>query len=734
MNLKHLVIAAAALLPAVAANAQKADISPVPQKVEWGSKAFDSAGRTYAVKGKADEATAALLKKHFGDAKKGDVKIIVGKAGDKDVKSVAKLIPQQAEGYYLSVEPGKIIVAGRDDAGTYYGLQSLLQILEQPEVMSVKVTDWPMTEVRGVIEGFYGNPWSYDDRVSQFDFYGANKMNIYIYGPKDDPYHHSRWQEPYPEAEAAKMKQLVKHAADNKVKFVWAMHPSNSIVSAEDKSKALEKLNQMYDMGIRAFAIFFDDISAKSVDSQVEYLNFLTDEFVNKKGDVEQMIVCPTQYNRLWAGGDYLSKMGAGLYPGIKIMWTGNSVVDMIQKPDCDWFKEQTGRAPFIWLNYPVNDYGMHNMLMGPFVDNGTDIYDQVTAFCSNPMQYAEASKVALYSIADYAWNPKDYNSDNAWERSITYLMPEHADAFRTFCLSNVDVGPSVHKLRLLGETPDFKELIDKYPSITPQAAAEYTAYFAKNKAAAQELLGLLGKSPMVDELKEFIEYYDLQSDRGRYVIEMATALNGKNNDAFLKAYKGYKDATDAAGKLMSRGFEGSIQSVPPRTATLYVEPFIRANSMRMVNEYKASGAEYPAGLFPEQVLDNGLYYIKVDGKYLTNVKGSDAPVFVESIDEINPGRQLWIITFEATSGRYNIKSEWDKRFVNEIGSFGNNNYDENWNTYQITREGDKYAIRNAGFAGNNYWKLGKERLTKGSSKEGAENYFIEIVPSAQNK
>ena len=23
-------------------------------------------------------------------------------------------------------------------------------------------------------------------------------------------------------------------------------------------------------------------------------------------------------------------------------------------------------RDPFIWLNYPVNDYGQHNLLMGP--------------------------------------------------------------------------------------------------------------------------------------------------------------------------------------------------------------------------------------------------------------------------------------------------------------------------------------------------------------------------------
>ena len=64
--------------------------------------------------------------------------------------------------------------------------------------MSVTVTDWPPDIARGVVEGFYGNPWSHEDRQDLFRFYGDNKMNIHIYGPKNDPYHHSRWYELYP--------------------------------------------------------------------------------------------------------------------------------------------------------------------------------------------------------------------------------------------------------------------------------------------------------------------------------------------------------------------------------------------------------------------------------------------------------------------------------------------------------------------------------------------------------
>lgn len=111
------------------------------------------------------------------------------------------------------------------------------------------------------------------------------------------------------------MAELVKHASENKVRFVWAMHPSNSIASSTDRSNALKKFDQMYSLGVRDFAIFFDDISAESVDNQISYLNFLTTEFVNKHDDVAPMIVCPTQYNRGWSSGDYLSKWAASSIP-----------------------------------------------------------------------------------------------------------------------------------------------------------------------------------------------------------------------------------------------------------------------------------------------------------------------------------------------------------------------------------------------------------------------------------
>lgn len=666
-----------------------------------------------------------------------NVDIIIGKKGDESVKAYEGNIPAEAEGYYLSIEaPGKIVVAGTDDAGVFYGAQTLVQILNGAAhcVPALEVTDYPAMPKRGVIEGFYGNPWSFKDRLSQFDFYGKNKMNYYIYGPKDDPYHHRSWYEPYPAAKAREMSELVKAAHKNKVKFVWAMHPSNSIETKDDRAKALKKFKQMYDLGVRDFAIFFDDISAKSVDAQIDYLNFLDREFVKKHSDVGNLIVCPTMYNKAWSGGDYLYKMGTQLNPDIEIMWTGNTVCDMINVEDCQWFTEQTTRLPFIWLNYPVNDYGQHNLLMGPAVGNDKEIAPMVSAFCSNPMQYAEASKVALYQLADFAWNPMAYDADASWLGATETLEPAHVEAFRKFCLNNVDVAPSVHGLRFYGETPDFVEMVGEAAEVTPASVMAMAPWFEARRDAANELLlAADGGDSLLSEVREWIVAMQLQALQGVELARMAEALTAENPNGFISAYKAFTALGEEADNIVSRGFEGSIQSVRVQTGTLAVKPWIKTASVALADAFKKSGVQYPADLFPEQVLENGTYYIKHNGRWLGNPQAGSkggSPVFQTEIDDINPNRQEWHIRLDPVTERYSIVNSKDERYLNEVFNFGVNPYSRDWNTYVIKKKNGKYSIQNAGNGGQQFWGVEGDRIK--AAPNGTDSFIFEIVPVSE--
>ncbi|MCM1028315.1 MAG: beta-N-acetylglucosaminidase domain-containing protein [Pseudoflavonifractor sp.] len=724
------------------ATAQTVEISPAPRNVTWGAEAFARpAGVALIGATDADADAISALTDVFPSSASG-ISVTIGEKGHPSVAPYADKIPDSDGGYYLSVTPQGVVIAGNNAKGTFYGVQTFLQVASQPNVMSVEVSDYPAGLNRGVVEGFYGNPWSVADRLSQFDFYGANKLDTYIYGPKDDPYHHGRWREPYPDDKAAEMKTMAEAAARNKVWFVWAMHPGNAIVSADDRQAALDKLELMYGLGFRSFAIFFDDISNYSGTNQADYLNYLTDNFVKKHPDVTPMIMCPSQYNRGWVGGSYLSELAKDLYPEVRVMWTGNSVVDMINVSDVEWFKNQLGRDPLIWLNYPVNDYGQHNLLMGPFYGNDVEVPAMVSGFTANPMQYAEASKVALYQLADYLWNPEAYDSDKAWERSISYLMPGHEEAFKTFCINNVDLAPNTHGLRRWGESPAFKAIIDSHPLLDAEARALYRTEFEKIAASGAELLSLSQESALVAETLEFLKCFELQGRRGSLAMDMSEALEKADAEAFVAAYSEYKTLTAEAEALMSRGYQGSIQRVQPHTATLYVEPFISTTVNNLIADYKDGGYFIPAGLFPAQVVENGIYFIRHQSRYLTNVEAGGKggyPVFTDELDVVNPDRQAWRIRLDPETGRYSIINLQDERYLNEKGEFtvsdDTNPFESSWHTYIIYRHNGDYAIRNGGAAKNAFWGVEGNRVVKiANDTLGYDRMIFSIEPYASEQ
>lgn len=720
---KTILLVAAALTAALSGvRAQQPTLSPLPQKATWSEVAFTHGTPVY-IEGadKADaDAVALLCEKLDGcltPSPQGAVRLLIGEVGDKAVKAYRKQVPAQAEGYLLSVEPGRVVIAGRDGAGTYYGVQTFLRLWEQQNVMQCRIEDWPSVDCRGVIEGFYGNPWSHKDRLRQFEFYGCNKLNIYVYGPKDDPYHRAHWRDPYPQDEAERLKELVQEAHRNKVQFVWAVHPGGDIQwNLKDSMAVCQKLEWMYELGVRTFAVFFDDIwgEGSKADKQAGLLNYVTDNFVRKHSDVQPLIMCPTQYNKAWSGGDYLSTLGTRMYPEVRVMWTGNSVVDMIERGDMEWINKQLGRKAFIWLNYPVNDYCQSRMLMGKTYGNGLDINEMVSGFCSNPMEYAEASKVSLYSIADYTWNMQQYDAVRSWQQAITELMPTASEPFRWFCENNIDLGKTGHGLRREGESPRF-------PQAGKAAWTEYEVFFQKLANEAALLLADSVNSPeMLSEIKPWAESMRLQGLRGLTVTRLAKAQEAGDSIQFIGLYRTQQAIEQAQKAIISRNWEGSVVKAKPVVGGTVIAPWIDRTLAESVKAYKRHHT-YGREVFPAQAIEDGQYTILADGRYLTDAQAAtdrtgDHPVLQASRDSINPQRQQWNVELDITTGRYKISNVQDSRYVNERGAFWANKslnpFDPEWHTFILTKQDDgTYTIQCGGRAGKGFWKIEGDRI-----------------------
>lgn len=539
-----------ATLSAGTATAQISLVNPVPQKVTASGKgivAAPAAWRVICDKNRTGSiATQALVKATtVKQQPKAAYSVTIGVKGDKAVSKVAKLIPAKAEGYYLSITDKGAVVAGADEEGLYYGVQTLLASVAEGKLECCTITDWPDVPFRGTVEGFYGTPWSHKARLSQIEFYGRNKMNVYIYGPKDDPYHRNHWRVPYPDEEARRIQELNEHAKQCGVNFYWAIHPGVDIKwNDADRDALVAKLEKMYQLGIRSFAVFFDDIwgEGTKADKQAALLNYVDDNFIKSHKDVKPLIMCPTEYNRSWANdaGGYLRTLGTKMNKDIQIMWTGNSVVHCIDKESMEWINQRIDRKAYIWWNFPVSDFVRDHILLGPAYGNGLDIANDMSGFVSNPMEHAEASKISLYGIADYTWNMKAYDYKADWEKGLKAVLPDNYEALRTFALYNKDLGPNGHGFRR-EEGDELKPVADAALTGELKGVQGLLGKCYELRMAVDVLLADNSNPELRRELRPWLLQGKNVADYGVAVCAMAG--NRKYPNAFPSFEQAYKQA-----------------------------------------------------------------------------------------------------------------------------------------------------------------------------------------------
>ncbi|AEK23903.1 beta-N-acetylglucosaminidase [Capnocytophaga canimorsus] len=515
--------------------------------------------------------------------KKHVMNVYITDKNSKSAKKFASKIPNKKEGYYLRIEKNNIYVIGSDSRGTYYGLRTLEQLLSKPELPLGEIIDYPDLPNRGVVEGFYGTPWSHEKRIRQIEFYGKHKLNTYIYGPKDDPYHSSpNWRLPYPEKEALQIKELVQKSNENYVDFVWAIHPGKDIRwNEEDRQNLLKKFEKMYALGVRAFAVFFDDISGEGTNpqKQAELLNFLHNEFVAQKKDVNPLIMCPTEYNKAWSNPEksYLETLGETLHPSIEIMWTGNTVVADIDKPTMQWINAKIKRKAYIWWNFPVSDYVRNHMLLGPAYGNTSDIKNDMSGFVSNPMEHPEASKIAIYGVADYTWNLEKYNSDTAWKNAIAEMMPENKEALLTFAKHNSDLGANGHRYRR-EESVDFKPIAENFlknlEALHNPENQSVTEEFEKMVWASEQLLKTSENKYLTEELHPWLLQFQLVGKTGVSVMKMYNSLKDKDYQQFKSAYTNVQNLQKQMFET-DQNYNQNPYQPGVKTATLVVEPLL---------------------------------------------------------------------------------------------------------------------------------------------------------------
>ncbi|BFH63201.1 beta-N-acetylglucosaminidase domain-containing protein [Paenibacillus azoreducens] len=455
----------------------------------------------------------------------------------------------QREGYMLMVsgnEAGQIAILGSDADGIHYGVVTLSQMLRQsPErrLKRCRIEDYPEILYRGYVEGFYGYPWSHEDRMDLMRFGGEQKLNTYIYAPKDDPYHRKHWRDLYPEDKAREIAGLAAAGHANNLNFVWTIHPGDSIdlSSEDDFHSAIRKLEQLYDLGVRQFGVLFDDlVGVPDGKQQAEFINRIDSEFVKPKGDVRPLITVGTRYCEAWGPSmtEYFKPFMDTLHEDVEVMWTGAATMSNISKEQYDAPKRQIGsdRNLSVWWNYPVNDYCDSKILMGKIENLSADL-DNVNGFFANPMNQAQASKQALFCIADHNWNTDAFDAARSFSASFKALAPEVAEELEIFasnCSYLKDDGGASGDF-YFDESWDIKqdmlavrEGFEAGRDISAPAAALLASFERMEKAAEQIESHCLNRR-LQQELAPFLKAFKLMAEAGQHVICAITAMNEEN-------------------------------------------------------------------------------------------------------------------------------------------------------------------------------------------------------------
>jgi len=315
--------------------------------------------------------------------------------------------------------------------------------------------------LRGVVEGFYGPPWTPAATVDTLAFMGAQGMNTFVYAPKNDPYQRADWQEPYPARQLADLQTLVQAATRSHITFVYSISPGLSIVysSAADRSALEAKLAQLRGIGVHSFMLSFDDVTDHLVApadvaayggslsaAQVDLANALqADE--RSLDPAFSLMLTPTEYSGTRSDA-YLRGLAA-LSGDVDVVWTGPGVLSpQLGLADAQAFGAIVGRRPVIWYNYPVNDWTVpsaqlnsglqvqaKDLFMGPVQGLDPGLAQGVRGILANPMLQPYASQLPLASLAAYLNAPGDAGAPaSAWQAALTRLGGPAAQALATFC------------------------------------------------------------------------------------------------------------------------------------------------------------------------------------------------------------------------------------------------------------------------------------------------------------
>ncbi|EMD81712.1 beta-N-acetylglucosaminidase domain-containing protein [Pacificimonas flava] len=346
----------------------------------------------------------------------------------------------------------------------------------------------------GIIEGYFGNPWSNDARIATMQALAPKGFEFFHFAPKGEARLRREWTQRFTESRLNELHALKSACAAASVRFGIGLSPFEAYLDFGDRAKAAltERLAEFDELGIDDLVILFDDMKSADLPDlaarQIEIIRFAAE-----RTGASNLAVCPSYYSfdpvldRVFGRRPegYLQAFGA-LDPAIDIYWTGEEVcarefsVGHLQD-----VAEMLRRKPLLWDNYPVNDgHRMSRYLhLRSFTGRPAGIADHIAGHAINPALQPVLSRVPAVTLAaSYAAGPAYRYRAALADAADEMLGAELGEMVQADLLAFQDAGLD----RIDASIPRLRE---RYAAIDHDGAREIVRWLDGGYAVSAEMV-----------------------------------------------------------------------------------------------------------------------------------------------------------------------------------------------------------------------------------------------------
>ena len=256
------------------------------------------------------------------------------------------------------------------------------------------------------------------------------------------------------------------------------------------------------------------------------------DQFVGRCGAIDKAIICSTAGDTEALAQHLEGSVGLVLrfVPSRVAVPIGN---DYLTPETLAWVNERIERPALYWWNFPVTDYVRHIVMLGPTYGLDTSLSEaDLCGLVSNPMEHGEASKLALYGVADYAWNIAAYDPIDNWERGLAEAVSAATEAYRTFAIHSCDTETGYRR----AESWETETIgLDEY---TEERAEALRREFERSERVPAELERAGTDEALLRELRPWLAEFGKLGARGVRTLDlMERYRRGEDEAGFWTAY-----------------------------------------------------------------------------------------------------------------------------------------------------------------------------------------------------